>query len=418
MLDIKLLQKNIDYIVSKLKSRNIDEDLLNDLSETINKRNKLIFLLNEEQEKKNKISKELANNRNQETLDKASKIKKNIKSLENEIELFQNKLDQILPQIPNVPIDFVPIGNNEDDNVEVARYENLGRGLVKDVKPHYEIGIEKGMIEFERATKMSGSRFVLFKNEGARLVRALENMMIDVHTSNGYEEILPPILINSKMLFGTGQLPKFEHDLFKIEGEDLWLIPTAEVPLTNYYYNEIIDLEKTKKFTAYTLCFRSEAGSSGKDTKGLIRSRQFNKVEIVKITSEENALSEFESCVKDAEKILQILEIPYRKVLLCTGDLGFSSSITYDLEIWLPSEQKFREVSSISYFGDFQARRAKIRYKNKDGKIKYAHTINGSGLAIDRVIAVLLEQYQNKDGSIDVPNALKPYISNNSNIKL
>lgn len=417
MLDIKLLQKNIDYIISKLKSRNIDKDLLNDLSETINKRNKLIFLLNEEQEKKNKISKELANNRNQETLDKASEIKKNIKSLENEIELFQNKLDQILPQIPNIPIDFVPVGDSEDDNVEVARYENLGRGLVKDVIPHYEIGLEKGMIEFERATKMSGSRFVLFKNEGARLVRALENMMIDVHTSNGYEEILPPVLINSKMLFGTGQLPKFEHDLFKIEGEDLWLIPTAEVPLTNYYNNEIIDLEKTKKFTAYTLCFRSEAGSSGKDTKGLIRSRQFNKVEIVKITNEENALSEFESCVKDAEKILQLLEIPYRKVLLCTGDLGFSSSITYDLEIWLPSEQKFREVSSISYFGDFQARRAKIRYKNKDGKVKYAHTINGSGLAIDRVIAVLLEQYQNKDGSIDIPNALKPYISNNSNIK-
>lgn len=417
MLDIKLLQKNIDYIISKLKSRNIDKDLLNDLSETINKRNKLIFLLNEEQEKKNKISKELANNRNQETLDKASEIKKNIKSLENEIELFQNKLDQILPQIPNIPIDFVPVGDSEDDNVEVARYENLGRGLVKDVIPHYEIGLEKGMIEFERATKMSGSRFVLFKNEGARLVRALENMMIDVHTSNGYEEILPPVLINSKMLFGTGQLPKFEHDLFKIEGEDLWLIPTAEVPLTNYYNNEIIDLDKTKKFTAYTLCFRSEAGSSGKDTKGLIRSRQFNKVEIVKITNEENALSEFESCVKDAEKILQLLEIPYRKVLLCTGDLGFSSSITYDLEIWLPSEQKFREVSSISYFGDFQARRAKIRYKNKDGKVKYAHTINGSGLAIDRVIAVLLEQYQNKDGSIDIPNALKPYISNNSNIK-
>lgn len=417
MLDIKLLQKNIDYIISKLKSRNIDKDLLNDLSETINKRNKLIFLLNEEQEKKNKISKELANNRNQETLDKASEIKKNIKSLENEIELFQNKLDQILPQIPNIPIDFVPLGYSEDDNVEVARYENLGRGLVKDVIPHYEIGLEKGMIEFERATKMSGSRFVLFKNEGARLVRALENMMIDVHTSNGYEEILPPVLINSKMLFGTGQLPKFEHDLFKIEGEDLWLIPTAEVPLTNYYNNEIIDLEKTKKFTAYTLCFRSEAGSSGKDTKGLIRSRQFNKVEIIKITNEENALSEFESCVKDAEKILQLLEIPYRKVLLCTGDLGFSSSITYDLEIWLPSEQKFREVSSISYFGDFQARRAKIRYKNKDGKVKYAHTINGSGLAIDRVIAVLLEQYQNKDGSIDIPNALKPYISNNSNIK-
>lgn len=417
MLDIKLLQKNINYIIEKLKFRNIDKELLNDLSTTINKRNKLIFLLNEEQEKKNKISKKLSITREQEILEKANEIKKNIKSLEEEIKLFQNKLDDILPLIPNIPMDLVPNGDDENDNVEISRYENLGRGLVKEVIPHYEIGVQKEMIEFEKATKMSGSRFVLFKNNGARLVRALENFMIDIHTNNGYEEILPPVLVSSKMLYGTGQLPKFKNDLFKIEGEDLWLIPTSEVPLTNYYNDEIIELEKTKKFTSYTLCFRSEAGSSGKDTKGLIRSRQFNKVELVKITNEENALNEFETCIQDAEKILQILEIPYRKVLLCTGDLGFSSSITYDLEVWLPSEQKFKEISSISYFGDFQARRSKIRYKTKDGKIKYAHTINGSGLAIDRLIAVLLEQYQNKDGSIDIPDVLKPYISNNNNVK-
>lgn len=410
MLDIKLLQKNIDYVIDKLRSRNVDEDLLKKLSKTINDRNKFIVQLNEKQEERNKISAELAKNRAEEVMRKASLIKRDVKELEDKVNSFQTKLDEILPYIPNIPQDNVPIGKEEEQNVEIIKKDKLGRGLVKNIKPHYEIAVEKGMVDFERGAKISGSRFAIFKNQGAKLIRALENFMLDVHIKNGYEEFLPPVLVNTNTMFGTGQLPKFKDDLFKVDNEDLWLIPTAEVPLTNYFNNEIIDLSKPKKLTAYTLCFRSEAGSGGKDTRGLIRSRQFNKVELVKITSKEDSLKEFESCVKDAENILELLEIPYRKIILCTGDLGFSSSITYDLELWLPSEQRFREVSSISYFGDFQGRRAKIRYKNKEGKTEFAHTINGSGLAIDRVFACLLEQYQNEDGSIDIPKVLQPYM--------
>lgn len=410
MLDIKLLQKNIDYVIDKLRSRNVDEDLLKKLSKTINDRNKFIVQLNEKQEERNKISAELAKNRTEEVMRKASLIKRDVKELEDKVNSFQTKLDEILPYIPNIPQDNVPIGKDEKQNVEIIKKDKLGRGLVKNVKPHYEIAVEKGMVDFERGAKISGSRFAIFKNQGAKLIRALENFMLDVHIKNGYEEFLPPVLVNTNTMFGTGQLPKFKDDLFKVDNEDLWLIPTAEVPLTNYFNNEIIDLSKPKKLTAYTLCFRSEAGSGGKDTRGLIRSRQFNKVELVKITSKEDSLKEFESCVKDAENILELLEIPYRKIILCTGDLGFSSSITYDLELWLPSEQRFREVSSISYFGDFQGRRAKIRYKNKEGKTEFVHTINGSGLAIDRVFACLLEQYQNEDGSIDIPKVLQPYM--------
>lgn len=411
MLDSKLIQKNINYVIEKLKTRNVDEVLLKNLSQNINERNKLIFKLNEKQEEKNSISSLLSSNKNSELLVKALKVKNEIKEIETQIEKYQKQLDEILPIIPNIPLDIVPIGQNENDNKEIIKKDSLGRGLVKNIKPHYVIAVEKDIVDFERGTKLSGSRFAIFKNEGARLIRALENFMLDIHTKNGYTEFLPPVMVKSNILFGTGQLPKFKEDLFKIENEDLWMIPTAEVPVTNYFNDEIIDLSKPKKMTSYTLCFRSEAGSGGKDTRGLIRSKQFNKVEMVKITSKEDAMKEFESCVRDAENILELLEIPYRKIVLCTGDLGFSSSITYDLELWLPSEQRFREVSSISYFGDFQARRAKIRYKNKNNKIEFAHTINGSGLAIDRVFAALIEQYQNEDGSIDIPQVLIPYMN-------
>ncbi len=411
MLDIKLIQKDIDYVIEKLRSRNVDESLLKKLSTNINERNKLIHQLNKKQEEKNIVSSQMAKDRNEEIIRKASSIKNEIKELEIQIEKYQIILDELLPTIPNIPLDIVPVGRDEDDNKEILKCDKLGRGLVKGVKPHYEIAVEKDIVDFERGVKMSGTRFAVFKNNGARLIRALENFMLDTHTKNGYEELLPPVLVSSNTMFGTGQLPKFKDDLFKIDNDDLWLIPTAEVPVTNYFNNEIIDLSKPKKMTAYTLCFRSEVGSGGKDTRGLIRSRQFNKVEMVKIVSKKDAMSEFELCVKDAENILELLEIPYRKIILCTGDLGFSSSITYDLELWLPSEQRFREVSSISYFGDFQGRRAKIRYKDENNKTEFAHTINGSGLAIDRVFAALVEQYQNEDGSIDIPKVLQPYMN-------
>ena len=411
MLDSKLLQKNIDYVIEKLKSRNVNSDLLTELSQNIQNRNSLLFELSKLQEKRNVLNSQLSKNRSEENLKQANELKKQIQEIEKKVDEYQIKLDELLPTLPNIPLDVVPVGSDENDNQVILVKDKIGRGLVKALKPHYEIGIEKDLMDFTRATKISGSRFVIFKNKGAMLVRALESLMLDLHIKNGYEEILPPVLVNTNTMFGTGQLPKFKEDLFKVENEDLWLIPTAEVPVTNYYNNEIIDLSKPKKMTSYTLCFRSEAGSGGKDTKGLIRSRQFNKVEMVKITSKDDAMKEFELCVEDAQKVLEILEIPYRKIILCTGDLGFSSSITYDLELWLPSEQRFREVSSISYFGDFQARRAKIRYYNQDKKTKFAHTINGSGLAIDRVIAAILEQYQNEDGSIDIPKALIPYMN-------
>ena len=412
MLDIKLIQKEIDYVIDKLKSRNVDETLLRNLSSIVKQRNLLLVEQSKLSEQKNIISKELPKSNNkQELLKQANEVKKAIQEIEIKIKNYQDQLDQLLPTIPNLPLDQVPVGQDETDNVVIEKHENLGHGLVKKLKPHYEIAIEKNLIDFPRAAKLSGSRFVFFKNKGALLVRALENFMLDFHIKNGYEEILPPLLVNSNTLFGTGQLPKFSEDLFKINDEDLWLIPTAEVPLTNYYNNEIIDLATPVKFCAYTPCFRSEAGSSGKDTKGLIRSRQFNKVEMVKITNQNDALKEFELCVQDAQKILELLEIPYQKILLCSGDLGFSSKITYDLELWLPSEQRFREVSSISYFGDFQARRAMIRYRNENNKTEYAHTINGSGLAIDRIIAAILEIYQNEDGSIDVPKVLIPFFN-------
>ncbi len=412
MLDIKLLQKNIEYVIERLNSRNVDKNILNKLSQNINERNKIIQQLNKKQEERNQISSLIAKDKSAEIITKASTIKNEVKELEKQVENYQIELDKLLPYIPNIPLDEVPKGNDEEDNVEVDRHEDLGRGLVKNVQPHYEIGIKKEILDFERAVKISGTRFVIFKNQGAELVRALENFMLDTHKKNGYEEILPPVLVKSDIMFGTGQLPKFENDLFKIKDEDLWLIPTAEVPITNYFNNEIIDLSSCKKITSYTLCFRSEAGSSGKDTKGLIRSRQFNKVEIVKLTTKEDALKEFEQTVKDAESILILLQLPYRKLKLCTGDLGFSSAITYDLEVWIPSEMKFREISSISYFETFQARRAKIRYRDQNNKVQYAHTINGSGLAIDRTIAAILEQYQNEDGSITIPDVLVPYMKN------
>ncbi len=412
MLDIKLLKNDIESVVKSLSKRNFDKNILFKISKLIKERNKYLQLLSEAQNKKNNISKEIGLLKNKsELIKKGELIKQEILVIEKKVDELQNKLNLILPNIPNMPLDCVPIGNGENENVVISEFPKIGRGLVKVVKPHYEIGVEKEIIDFERAVKMSGTRFVIFKNEGAKLVRALSNFMLDTHEKNGYIEMSVPLMVNSNTMYGTGQLPKFEEDLFKVANSNLWMISTAEIPLTNYYNNEIIDLSKPKLFCALTPCFRLEAGSAGRDTKGIIRSHQFNKVEMVKITNKNDALIEFDKMVLNAENILINLKIPYRKVLLCTGDMGFSSKITYDLELWLPSEQRYREVSSISYFGDFQARRAMIRYKNSLNEINFAHTINGSGLAIDRVVAAILEQYQNQDGTIDIPEKLLPYMN-------
>ena len=409
MLDIKLIQKEIDQVITKLKNRNVDERLLKGLSHLVQQRNLLLVELNQANEQKNIISRTLANAIDKKKLlIQAQTIKKIIHDLETRIKTFQDELDLVLPTIPNLPLDQVPAGD-ETNNQVILQKINLGPGLITNVKPHYEIALEKNLIDFTRAAKLSGARFVCYKNEGALLMRALQNFMLDVQLKQGYQELIPPFLVSSAALYGTAQLPKFASDSFKIDQQDLWLIPTAEVPLVNYFQNEILDLNQPIKLTAYSPCFRSEAGSSGKDTKGLIRMHQFHKVELVKITNRANAFDEFELCLSDAERILELLKIPYQRVLLAAGDMGFSAQMTYDLELWLPSEQKFREVSSVSYCGDFQARRAMIRYRNEMGKTEYAHTINGSGLAIDRVFAALLELGQKPDGTVVFPEVLWPY---------
>lgn len=415
MLDLKYILNNKNYIIKKLSTRNYDISNIEKIVKLIEKRNQLIFKLEKLLAKKNELSQEIGiqkrNKKNPEKLiNEVNLLKEEIDKIELKADKSINKVNELVLQIPNIPYDDVPIGHSDLDNVVIKEHATLGRGLVKNVEPHYDIATKLDIIDFSRAVKLAQTRFVLYKKEGAALIRALENFMLDTHIKNGYEEIMPPHIVNSKMLYGTGQLPKFKEDLFKLEGNDLWLIPTAEVPVTNYHYDEILDLSKPKKYVAYTKCFRSEAGSGGRDTRGIIRQHEFHKVELVKVVKQEDGITEWEKMVNDAKNILELLEIPYREVMLSTGDIGFSSAKTIDLELWIPSEEKYRETSSISICNDFQARRAKIRYRNDEGKTTYAFTMNGSGLAIDRVMAAILENYQNSDGSISIPKVLIPYM--------
>lgn len=423
MLDLKYILNNKNYIIKKLSTRNYDISNIEKIVKLIEKRNQLIFKLEKLLAKKNELSQEIGiqkrNKKNPEKLiNEVNLLKEEIDKIELKADKSINKVNELVLQIPNIPYDDVPIGHSDLDNVVIKEHATLGRGLVKNVEPHYDIATKLDIIDFSRAVKLAQTRFVLYKKEGAALIRALENFMLDTHIKNGYEEIMPPHIVNSKMLYGTGQLPKFKEDLFKLEGNDLWLIPTAEVPVTNYHYDEILDLSKPKKYVAYTKCFRSEAGSGGRDTRGIIRQHEFHKVELVKVVKQEDGMTEWEKMVNDAKNILELLEIPYREVMLSTGDIGFSSAKTIDLELWIPSEEKYRETSSISICNDFQARRAKIRYRNDEGKTTYAFTMNGSGLAIDRVMAAILENYQNKDGSIDIPKVLIPYMNGLEKIEI
>ena len=423
MLDLKYILNNKNYIIKKLSTRNYDISNIEKIVKLIEKRNQLIFKLEKLLAKKNELSQEIGiqkrNKKNPEKLiNEVNLLKEEIDKIELKADKSINKVNELVLQIPNIPYDDVPIGHSDLDNVVIKEHATLGRGLVKNVEPHYDIATKLDIIDFSRAVKLAQTRFVLYKKEGAALIRALENFMLDTHIKNGYEEIMPPHIVNSKMLYGTGQLPKFKEDLFKLEGNDLWLIPTAEVPVTNYHYDEILDLSKPKKYVAYTKCFRSEAGSGGRDTRGIIRQHEFHKVELVKVVKQEEGMIEWEKMVNDAKNILELLEIPYREVMLSTGDIGFSSAKTIDLELWIPSEEKYRETSSISICNDFQARRAKIRYRNDEGKTTYAFTMNGSGLAIDRVMAAILENYQNSDGSISIPKVLIPYMNGLEKIEI
>ncbi|MHA3786231.1 serine--tRNA ligase [Mycoplasma sp. Z244C] len=415
MLNLKYVLNNEEKVRKNLLNRGFDIKIYDEFVSLAKQRGQM---MNQAQMKKaelGKLSKEFGSLKNQpealkELKDQIAKIKVEENELTTQADSLNSRIEELILQIPNETLPEVPVGADEDENVVLAEHPNLGRGLVRGVLPHYEVAKNLDIIDFERAVKLSGSRSVVYKNAGSKLVRALINFMLNLHTSKGYNEYNTPVIVKEKMLYGTGQLPKFKEDLYKIDGADEYLIPTAEVTLTNIYNNEIVDLSTPFRATGYTECFRSEAGSSGKDTRGILRQHEFKKIELVKVTNEKDAIKEFEAMLEDAKDVLEKLEIPYRELLLCTGDLGFSSRKTIDLELWLPSEERYRETSSVSYMGDFQARRAMIRYRDEDGKTQYAHTMNGSGLAVDRVIAAILEIYQNEDGSITVPKVLVPYM--------
>ncbi len=418
MLDIKLIRENPEWVKERLKLRGEDYPI-DEILSLDKKRRELIqkveSLRHERKEKSEKIGRLKREKKEEEAQKLAQEVKtlgEELKNLENELKSVEETLRDKLANIPNIPHETVPVGKDESENVVVKRWGDIPE-FDFEPKPHWEIGEKLGILDFERASKITGSRFVVYWNEGALLERALINFMLDLHTKkHGYKEVLPPFIVNRSTMFGTGQLPKFEEDLFKLEDWDYYLIPTAEVPVTNLHRDEILPEEVLPLYyTAYTPCFRSEAGSYGRDIRGIIRQHQFNKVELVKIVKPETSYDELESLLLDAEEVLQLLGLPYRVVLLCTGDLGFSASKTYDIEVWAPGQNRFVEISSCSNCEDFQARRANIRYRPKKGKPRFVHTLNGSGLAVGRTVMAILENYQQKDGSVKIPEALKPYMN-------
>jgi len=340
-------------------------------------------------------------------------LKSKIEELDNQLFDLKFEIDDIMKLIPNVPHISVPIGKDEKDNIELKKSVIEPKIFNFEVKTHYELGKSLGILDLERATKITGTRFPLYFGLGAKLERALINFMLDIHEKNGYKEVLPPFIVNEDTMIGTGQLPKFKEDLFKLENLNYFLVPTAEVPLTNIHKNEILNEDNLPLYyTAYTPCFRSEAGAYGKDTRGLIRQHQFNKVELVKLTKPENSYDELEKMVKNASEILNLLELPYRIITLCSGDMGFSAAKTYDIEVWIPSQNTYREISSCSNCEDFQARRANIKFKRKGSKkSEFIHTLNGSGLAVGRTFVAILENYQQSDGSIKIPKVLHQYMN-------
>lgn len=416
MLDIKIIREHIDVVKEKGKTRGVASELFDEIAELDRKRRDLIVKTEDLKKYRNEVSQEIATlKRNKETADEKIKemqrIGEEIKSFDEELSLISNTLENQIVRIPNLPHDTTPIGKDEEDNIEVRKW-STPKQFTFEPKPHWEVAENLGILDFERGAKVSGSRFVFYKGLGARLERACYNYMLDTHVEkHGYTEIVPPYIVNENSMFGTGQFPKFKEDVFQLTDErNLTLIPTAEVPLTNYYSNEILSEDQLPVyFTAFSPSFRSEAGSAGRDTRGLIRLHQFHKVEMVKLTKPSESYVELEKMVADAESILQGLQLPYRVLALCTGDMGFSAAKTYDLEVWIPAQNTYREISSCSNCEDFQARRAKIRYKN-DGKTEYVHTLNGSGLAVGRTVAAILENYQNEDGSVTIPEVLVPYM--------
>ena len=428
MLDIKILRNDLDKVKEALNNRNEKINEIDSFTKLDEKRRTLLQESELLKGRRNIVSQEVANlkktGENPESLIiEMREVGDNIKELDDVIRGLDEQINQIMLRIPNIPHESVPIGKTEEENVPI-RFWGEKPSFTFEPKPHYELAENLGILDFERASKVTGSRFVFYKGLGARLERALINFMLDLHVDkHGYEEILPPYIVSRESMTGTGQLPKFEEDAFKIQNSDYFLIPTAEVPVTNLHRDEILDNEDLPKYyVAYSACFRSEAGSAGRDTRGLIRQHQFNKVELVKFVRPEDSYQEHEKILSDAEKVLQLLGLPYQILNMCTADLGFTATKKYDIEVWLPSFKTYREISSVSNFEAFQARRANIKYRpEKKAKPEFVHTLNGSGLAIGRTFAAILENYQQKDGSIMIPEALRPYMGglekiNNDNI--
>ncbi|MEW6274197.1 MAG: serine--tRNA ligase [Bacillota bacterium] len=422
MLDVKFVRNNPERVREALEKRGVDFDLSEFLA-LDKKRRELLVAVEQLKNKRNVVSEEIGKLKTAgadagrlvlEMKDVAAKIKE----LDEQLRQVEEGLRQYLLRIPNVPDESVPVGRCAEEN-PVVRQWGEPRKFDFPARAHWDIGETLDILDFARGAKVSGARFSFAKGPGALLERALINFMLDLHTrEHGYIEIFPPFLVNSDSMLGTGQLPKFAEEMFKVEGTDYYLIPTAEVPVTNIYKGEILAGERLPIYhCAYSACFRAEAGAAGRDTRGLIRQHQFNKVELVKFCKPENSFTELEKLTRDAERVLQALGLPYRVVVLCTGDLGFSAAKTYDLEVWMPALGEYKEISSCSNFTDYQARRANIRYRDGKGSVRFVHTLNGSGLAVGRTVAAILENYQQKDGSVRVPDALVPYMHGIKEIK-
>ncbi|MFO7754094.1 MAG: serine--tRNA ligase [Desulfobacteraceae bacterium] len=423
MLDIKFVRENLEHVEQAVSSRGAKADFKAFSVDEKNRR-EILQKIEKMRNERNTVSDKIAQMKKagedaQLVITEMKELSARIKELDKELTDIEYRIYDFMISLPNIPHPDVPAGGDEDDNSllkEVGRIPEFDF----DAKSHWEIGETLGILDFNRASKIAGARFPLYMGKGARMERALINFMLDIHVNeHGYTETLPPFIVNSASLTGTGQLPKFKEDLFKLEGWDYYLIPTSEVPMANIYSNETLAQEDLPiKFTAYTPCFRSEAGSYGKDTKGLIRQHQFNKVELVKYTTPESSYDELESLLANAEEILGRLGLPYRVVTLCTGDIGFAASKTYDIEVWMPGQNKYREISSCSNCESFQARRAGIRFKRKDRKkTEFAHTLNGSGLAVGRTFAAILENFQHRDGCVTIPDALQPYMGGEKTIQ-
>jgi seryl-tRNA synthetase len=424
MLDIRVLRADFEAVKNLLQHKGEDLTDLGKFEELDVRRRELIVQSEQLKSKRNEVSGQVAAlKRDKQDADhlitEMREVGDQIKEIDDELRVVEETLETLLLNIPNIPHESVPIGATEDENVEIKKWGEV-RDFGFEPKPHWDVADHLGILDFERAGKVTGSRFVFYKGLGARLERALMNFMLDLHVDeHGYKEVIPPYIVNRASMTGTGQLPKFEEDAFRIESEDYFLVPTAEVPVTNLHRDEILSGEDLPiNYAAFSACFRSEAGSAGRDTRGLIRQHQFNKVELVKFVKPEDSYAELEKLTGHAEKVLQLLGLPYRVLSMCTGDLGFTAAKKYDIEVWIPSYNTYREISSCSNFESFQARRANIRFRrDPKGKPEHVHTLNGSGLAIGRTVAAILENYQQEDGTVIIPEVLRPYMGKHEVIK-